>query len=370
MDLWLPGYWQTPVRRPQSSITDVLFTICDHFEPLHDTNRSGALERVARWQREYPRRIQQWRDADGKAPRHTFFYPVEQYDPEILKRLNDLCRGTESEIEVHLHHDYDTPVGLRDKLNQGAAALGEYGALARDSSGRLRFGFIHGNWALADSHPDGRHCGVPEELTILKEAGCYADFTLPSAPDRTQSRIVNQIYYATSNGRPKPHDDGVRARVKEGVSEFALTGDAAEGFPGDLLLVQGPLGFNWRSRKLGVVPRVENGEVSGTNPPRADRLRIWLRLGIHVSGQPDWIFIKLHTHGGIPENMQTLLGDPMTRFYEHLLQSCTPENGYRVHFVTAREMVNIIHAAEDGHRDNPGAYRDYRYRSNLRAPVT
>jgi hypothetical protein len=51
----------------------------------------------------------------------------------------------------------------------------------------------------------------------------------------------------------------------------------------------------------------------------------------------------------------------MSRFYQHLLATCTPQNGYRVHFVTAREMVNIVHAAEAGRTGNPGLYRDFRY---------
>ena len=38
-------------------------------------------------------------------------------------------------------------------------------------------------------------------------------------------------------------------------------------------------------------------------------------------------------------------------------------NDVRLHYVTAREMVNILHAAEDGHSGDPGKFRDYRYRS-------
>jgi hypothetical protein len=34
---------------------------------------------------------------------------------------------------------------------------------------------------------------------------------------------------------------------------------------------------------------------------------------------------------------------------------------YRIHYVTAREMVNIVHAAEDGKAGNAGEFRDYRY---------
>jgi hypothetical protein len=86
-----------------------------------------------------------------------------------------------------------------------------------------------------------------------------------------------------------------------------------------------------------------------------------MRCGIHVQRQPNWIFIKLYTHAGIPRNMATLLEKPMVDFYEHLLSTYNDGKKYRLHFVTAREMVNIIHAAEDGNTGNPGAFRDYLY---------
>ena len=40
------------------------------------------------------------------------------------------------------------------------------------------------------------------------------------------------------------------------------------------------------------------------------------------------------------------------------------KRGYCVHFVTAREMVNIALAACDGNSGNPGKYRDYRFQLN------
>jgi hypothetical protein len=52
-----------------------------------------------------------------------------------------------------------------------------------------------------------------------------------------------------------------------------------------------------------------------------------------------------------------LLGEPMRRFHELLVHQ-----DFQLHYVTAREMVNIIHAAEDGKTGSPGAWRDYRYR--------
>ena len=35
------------------------------------------------------------------------------------------------------------------------------------------------------------------------------------------------------------------------------------------------------------------------------------------------------------------------------------EQGLQLHYVTAREMANIVRAAEDGATGNPHAYRDY-----------
>jgi hypothetical protein len=357
LDLWLPGYLAKPRWLKPPGITDVVFAICDHFEPQHDSDSAGALHRIARWSAEYPALISGFKDAGGFSPRHTFFFPVEQYNAEMLEALATLCRETGSELELHLHHSGDTADSLRAKLERGVAALAKHGALPKDPSGKLRYGFIHGNWALAHSHPAGRHCGVPDELAVLAATGCYADFTMPSAPDRTQTKTVNRIYYASSNGRPKPHDRGTPAQAKRSESDASR---------GELLLVQGPLGLNWSRRKWGILPRLENGEISGANPPRGDRLKLWLEAGVTVEGQPDWIFIKLHTHGGIPSNMKTLLGPSMPSFYRHLLEHYCEARGFRVHFATAREMVNMIHAAEDGHTGNAGYFRDYRYR--LRNP--
>ncbi|MEJ7636728.1 MAG: hypothetical protein WKF75_01760 [Singulisphaera sp.] len=50
---------------------------------------------------------------------------------------------------------------------------------------------------------------VNNEIDVLRETGCYADFTLPSAPSPTQTRQINSIYYASDDPRrPKSHDRG------------------------------------------------------------------------------------------------------------------------------------------------------------------
>ena len=48
-------------------------------------------------------------------------------------------------------------------------------------------------------------------------------------------------------------------------------------------------------------------------------------------------------------------------FLEQLVGGAT-ERKETLHFVTAREMANIILAACDGKDGNPGEYRDYRFK--------
>ena len=352
LNYWLPAYLRQPERQSVAGVTHVLVAVCDHFEPYHNADKSEALERIAEWKARFPQ-FGKYRDADGRSPSHTFFYPVEQYHPEVMEAIAAVCRATACEVEIHLHHELDTPENFRATLERGKQHFEEYGLLSRDETGALRFGFIHGNWALDNSHPRGRGCGVCGELSILKEAGCYADFTFPSAPNPTQPRIINSLYYASDTGKPKSHDFGLRAHLGGKPS-------------GELLLVQGPLGLNWSWRKLGIFPRIENADLTGLNPPTVERLKLWLDLQIHVQGRPEWVFIKLHTHGAISPNREMLLGEPMRRFHEELAQFFGDQKSrYALHYVSAREMVNILHAAEDGREGSPGAYRDYRYRSNI-----
>lgn len=377
---WFPSYVAGLRRRPAASSggpVHVMFCFVDHFEPQwRRPDYATEVARVERWCREYRALAARHRDADGCAPKHTFFYPEEEYRPEHLDALAALCAEGLGEIEVHLHHDGDTSAGLREKLERFTRTLRErHGALADaplPASGPasalgprpvsepafgaapgaapgtgLAWAFIHGNWALDNSDPTGRWCGVNDELRVLAEAGCYADFTLPSAPSPTQTRKINSIYYATDDPkRPKSHDDGTDVRV----------GGASSG---DLMIVQGVLGWDWRSRKWGVIPRIENSDVRAAQPPRRERVDYWVRTGVHVRGRPEWVFVKIHTHGAQETDMPALLGDPADEMHAYLEERYNDGADYVLHYVSAREMFNIIKAAEAGENGDPGLFRDY-----------
>jgi hypothetical protein len=353
LDRWLLSYLAQTPRRWRSrrgKPVHLLLCVADHFEPqLGRAPRAVADCRVQTWVREYPRLFGAFRDSDGRPPRHTFFFPQEEYEPEHLDALAGLCRAGFGEVEIHLHHENDTAEGLREKLLAFKQLLAErHGLLARSrKTGEIQYGFIHGDWALDNSHPQGCNCGVNNELTVLRETGCYADFTLPSAPMPTQTRKINSIYYARGvPGRSKSHDRGVDVGTAPAPA-------------GALMLVQGPLLLNWGRRKWGVVPRVENGCLQGNQPPTPQRLGQWLNARVQVAGRPDWFFVKLHTHGANDANHPVLLGEPMVRLHQELARRAAQDPQFHYHYVTAREMYNLARAAEAGWQGSVEAARDY-----------
>ena len=358
---WLPAYaWQRCVRHlPDIRPVHLLISVADHFEPMNRTGSSGKPVdlreqewRLKSWCREYPAAVGTWRDEEGQPLRHTYFYPAEQFNEGLIDRLADHCHSGWGEIEIHLHHGVHAP-DSGDETTRALVkfrdALARLGCLARENgAGSPRYAFVHGNWALANSD-HGRFCGVDEEMKILADTGCYADFTLP-APTSAQVSKINALYEcALPLDQRAPHRLGVDLQC----------GVPPRIFP---LIIQGPLLINFGRRKRGWrIPGIENSELSGSNPPTMQRLRLWRKAAIVVRGRPDWIFIKLHCHGMNPLDEPAMLGASIQRFLRELVEGPGNRAEYRLHFVTAREMVNIILAACDGRKGNPGSYRDYRF---------
>jgi hypothetical protein len=63
-----------------------------------------------------------------------------------------------------------------------------------------------------------------------------------------------------------------------------------------------------------------------------------------------------------PQDKTAMLGGLVQQFLQELLEGAQVSNEYQGHFVTAREMVNIILVACNSRDGSPGDYRDYRLR--------
>ncbi len=350
--VWLPSWINyKPARNETGGPTHLIFCFVDHFEPMWERpSYEKEVERVDRWVTQYPKMAGNHLDADGFHPKHSFFYPIEEYRPEHLEKLRVLCAQGFGEVEIHLHHENDTSENLCTTLRDFADLLHrEHGFLPIDpKTGKPSYSFIHGNWSLDNSHPHGDWCGVNDEITVLQQTGCYADFTLPSAPSPCQTSQVNSIYYAIDNPlHPKSHNTGSPVAVGKAMPDKGL------------MLIQGPLALNWKWRKFGLIPRIENSDVRRTSPPIRERIDCWVNQGISVAGRPEWVFVKIHTHGTQESDHDVLLGASADLMYTHLEKHYNDGKNFVLHYVTAREMYNIAKAAEAGLADNPNAYRDF-----------
>jgi hypothetical protein len=346
-DRWLVGYGRHLARsasRSTHGLRHVLFAVTDHYEPLWNNDGDAVgEERVRAWQDRYPA-LGAFRDADGRPPQHSFFFPGEEYRPRFFDRLDVLCRGGFGEVELHLHHEDATAEQLRSEILSYLEIYGERGHLSR-LDGKLRYAFIHGNWCLANSRPDGKYCGVDEELPLLFETGCYADFTFPSVPDVSQPNIVNQIYWPVGDlARRRAYEQGIEAKVGQKYDDR-------------ILMVTGPLAVTRRAGRLQ--GRIEYGALTAHDPPDAARVKSWVEQGIAVDGRPEWVFVKVYTHGAPEAQAEAYLGEGGRAMHEALTTTFNDGERYKLHYVTAREMFNIAMAAMDGCAGDPHAYRDY-----------
>jgi hypothetical protein len=357
----LPGYgWQRLTRRLPQGKVHIILALADHFEPAIVPGDGQARapyneqeRRVERWCREYAKVIDRWRDSDGRPFVHTYFYPAEQYDRGLIGRLAEHCHAGWGEIEVHLHHGIprpDTAANLERTLESFRDALAyEHGCLScAEGDARPRFAFVHGNFALANS-AGGFGCGVDEEMQVLAETGCYADMTLPTnAFHPSQPGKINSLYEC---GAPLRQ----RAAYRSGTD--LARGRNPKKFP---LIVQGPLMFS-PSRSGTRRIAIDNGSLTAANPPTLRRMQLWKRAMVRVQGKPDWVFLKLHCHGMDPTQEDSVLGASFQNFLQSLVEGAD-DRGEILHFVPAREMVNVVLAACDGREGNPGAYRDYYFK--------
>jgi hypothetical protein len=244
-----------------------------------------------------------------------------------------------SDVEVHLHHDGEGQQNFVDRISRFKETLVSRHGLLRKSKGKISFGFIHGLWALDNSRPDGRFCGLNNEISLLRDLGCYADFTMPSGASPTQARLINTIYWAVDDPhKPKSYDTGVPV----------TPGSTATG---DLLMIPGPFGMRWAQR---VMPRIEYGELCSYDPATEYRVRRWLELAPRIG---DDIFLKLFSHGTQERHSQYLLEGGLEFTLSLITRECQ-RAGLDLHFSTAWEMRQAVDAAARGDSRRPAHQTD------------
>lgn len=324
LQTWLVPYLKDRLQRraQPTKVKRAWVAITDHYEPLgQGASVQEGLRRVSRWRDAWPRIADDVpRDAAGQRAQYSFFYPQEEYREDVVEGIAEIARLGVGDVEVHIHHDNERRETFIRKVSEFCSRLTNNHGLLRQVNGQTVFGFIHGNWALDNSRPDGKWCGLNGEIALLRDLGCYADFTMPSLPSATQGRILNQIYWCTNNPdcSPKSFDRGIQAT-------------AGGGKQGDLLMITGPFGVRLRN---GLIPRLETGEIAGYDMPTPSRARQWFDLAPTIGED---LFIKLYSHGAADRNLEPMLQGGLHNLYNSVAEEAQ-RRGIEIHWATAWQM--------------------------------
>ena len=147
--------------------------------------------------------------------------------------------------------------------------------------------------------------------------------------------------YGTSHpSRPKSHDRGTLATVGSSAPENSL------------LLIQGPLILDWRRRKRGFLPGLENGDLHGGFAPSLGRLRSWLEARVCVAGRPGLDLCETAHARGARAKRRDAAGrtDAKASRVARAIREEARRLRILLHYryITAYEMAPLVHQAEEG----------------------
>ena len=86
--------------------------------------------------------------------------------------------------------------------------------------------------------------------------------------------------------------------------------------------------------------------------------KVFQRSLDQTQGRPEWVFVKVHTHGAPEKNAAAVFG-PHAEAFHNALQRYNDGTNWRLHYVSAREMYNVAMAAMADLKGDPSQYFDY-----------
>src|SRR6266404_905618 len=199
-------------------VTKVCYFHADHFEPWGASISESAVRAVERFAEQtrnspfaaklslfystsVPYRLDESQAGTAEGMRATgdkvgFYQRSPRQDEMLRGAIRPLVIDGQHEMHLHVHHEwwtrndshFDSPVSHWVKAHSTAELdqqrLDLFFSLATSSIAHEigapfnRWGFVHGNWALAGS--DRRICQIQNELSMIMRHGGFGDFSFPA----------------------------------------------------------------------------------------------------------------------------------------------------------------------------------------------
>jgi len=345
LEKWLLGLRRRPQRLVENPLgtRHVMVALCNRLSSSASNSDKSAILR--RWFGEYAGLREGSPRISSFSLKHTFFLSPGEASAPWVPELAALCRAAECEIELASPRDTKSANQRRDLMEAGKETLAQSGWLGRDPSGSARFCFVH--------RAEGSSAfGLEDQAGMLRDAGCAASFPFDLRPGMLPEEFENSLVYFHESEAAGPRQGLRRVRAERETRGSDRAG---------LLVVPPPFCPESSRKTFGFRPEIDQGEIGAAAFPTADRLHRWLECRMTVEARPNWLFVVLHIDGFAPENAGMLFGEPMREFTRKLRSMAARDRTLCFHGVAARELVNILHAAEAGHSGDPRRFRDFRY---------
>lgn len=357
----------------QRGVAKVFYFHADHFEPWG----SGLNEKTARaaehfaqqtrnspyaaklslfYSTHVPHRLEFGGTDLPEARRATgdsvvFYQRSPQQDELATNAIRPLIADGQHEMHLHVHHEWwtrndshlDSPVSHWVNAHSTGALdeqrLDLFFSLATSQIAKEigapfpRWGFVHGNWALAGS--DRRICQIQNELSMIMRHGGFGDFTFPAG------RAVCDPHIETPfTCRPL---------------DLARAYDLAEADPSpvshDTRIMQPERFFIWNSKI-----KADYASLDYYYPPNRDRFKNtdlmvdnWLKNSVVIG---DCLFVKTHAHSmygyynmADPASLIPHRYPDVVAIFERLTRACD-NAGVELRFVTVNEVMDVLHAID------------------------
>jgi hypothetical protein len=312
-----------------NSPVHVYIAVCDYFQPFSgNASQEIAEHRVVTWCKEYSRLAKLHTDSSGKFPVHSLFYSEEDYNPQLLDRLYRPYKENLTDIEIMLPVANEPADRFRRKLEEFRDVLfHHHGYLRKGADEKICYGFSYGvkpPYAYTTEH---HLSNTYNRIKILIDTGCFADFTC----------------YINRHGKKKltTSNSNIHSENEN------RTGSLSSILPQDwtiknLLTIQDPGVFKWNTGTLRIFPFFENGEISAIKKFLPFRADLWLQNCIGIETQVKHLFVKLHTFGGLDQNIRYLLGEHGLHLMWNYIEKLCSSNNFVLHYVSAWEMFTSI----------------------------
>lgn len=251
----------------------VVFFHCDHFEPFQKDSEGNIIslshiEEFLKKLTQYP-----WGSPSLFFSSQAYYLAQNKFWSGSRKKedeeIQELLKSANIDFQVHIHHEgWLNEVPSSPEIN--AQRLDEMLKLIIPKD-KTEWCFIHGCWALQAS--DATICNISNEVKVLLDNGCIADFTFPAGRPWCNPELT------------VPHTVLPVNMVKGYITKFADPIPVAEAkvFEGRLLI--------WASNLSAQASSLDHVAMGTISPQQA--ACSWINSNTIID---DTLYIKTHAH--------------------------------------------------------------------------